>query len=211
MIVLLDNFDSFTWNLWHFLSELGAKVEVIRNNELKVPELIKLKPKGIIISPGPGTPKTAGIALKLIKEVKDTIPILGVCLGHQAIAEAYGGELIKLNPPIHGKLSLISHDNKGVLDLIPKKPFKITRYHSLAVGKSSLPKDLIVTAFSDDNVIMAIKHAKYEVHGVQFHPESVLSMYGYRIFSSFLMKCGYKNNTIEEFEILEKKLIGNLK
>ena len=211
MIILLDNYDSFTWNLWHFLSELGANVKVIRNNELSISELLNLRPKGIIISPGPGIPSSAGIAVPLIKKIKGKIPILGVCLGHQAIGEAFGGKLIRLSPPIHGKLSLITHENKGIFDLIPQKTFEITRYHSLAISKPSLPKDLIITAMSDDNVIMAIKHYKYEVHGVQFHPESVMSMYGYRIFSSFLNKCGFKAISIEDFEMLEQKLIGNIK
>ena len=211
MIVLIDNYDSFTWNLWHFLKELGANVKVIRNNKFTSDEIIQMNPSGIIISPGPCTPKEAGVCLSLIEKAKSKFPILGVCLGHQAIGMAFESTLIKLNPPIHGKISKIYHNNEGIFDLVPEHEFDITRYHSLAIDPKNIGKDLFITSWTKDNVIMGIKHKKYDIYGVQFHPESVLSKYGYRIISSFLNKCGFKKIISKDFQLLEKKLIGHLK
>ena len=211
MIVLIDNYDSFTWNLWHFINELGAEVKIVKNNKCTSDEIIEMRPSGIIISPGPCTPKEAGICLNLIEKAKNKCPILGVCLGHQAIGMAFKSTLIKLNPPIHGKISKIYHKNEGIFDLLPEKELNITRYHSLVINPKKIGEDLIVTSWTSDNVIMGIQHKKYKIYGVQFHPESVLSKFGYRIISSFLNKCGFKKIKTSEFEILEKKLIGNVK
>ena len=210
MIILLDNYDSFTWNLWHFLNELGAIVKVVKNDQLSPKQIIDLNPKGLVISPGPGVPENAGITLKLIDRSQNKFPILGVCLGHQSICVAFGGKLIRLSPPIHGKISTITHKNEGIFDLIPSMSFQVTRYHSLAIDPDDLPNDLKITAISDDNVIMGLMHNELQIHGVQFHPESVLSMYGYRILSSFLRKCGYDIKNINEFINLENKLIGSI-
>ena len=210
MIILIDNYDSFTWNLWHFLKELGAEVNVFRNDEISLQKINKMNPKGIVISPGPGIPENAGITIELIKNVKAKIPILGVCLGHQAIGVAFGAKLKRINPPIHGKISKIIHNKLGILNLIPNQRIKVTRYHSLIIDENRIPKELDITAKTDDGIIMGIKHKNYECHGVQFHPESVLSEFGYRIFYSFLQKCGYKNNKVFEFKFLEDKLTGNI-
>ena len=211
MIILLDNYDSFTWNLWHFLQELGSEVKIIKNDELSVDNIISMKPNGLVISPGPGIPKNAGITIELIKKVKSLFPIFGVCLGHQAINNAFGGKLLRLSPPIHGKLSKVKHNQQGVFKNINDKEFEVTRYHSLAANPKFFPKELIITASSKDGVIMGLMHKKFKIYGVQFHPESVLSLNGYRIISSFLSECGYKILEENQFNFLEQKLVGNIK
>ena len=211
MIILLDNYDSFTWNLWHFLQELGAEVKIVKNDELSPDEIISMKPNGLVISPGPGIPENAGITIELIKKVKNSFPIFGVCLGHQAINNAFGGKLLRLSPPIHGKLSIIKHNHQGVFKDLKEEEFEVTRYHSLAANPKIFPKQLIITASTKDGVIMGLMHSKFNIYGVQFHPESVLSLNGYRIISSFLKKCGYKTLAENKFKYLEKKLAGNIK
>ena len=211
MIILLDNYDSFTWNLWHFLQELGSEVKVVKNDELSVDNIISMKPNGLVISPGPGIPENAGITIELIKKVKSLFPIFGVCLGHQAINNAFGGKLLRLSPPIHGKLSNVEHNQQGVFKNINDKEFEVTRYHSLAADPKYLPKELIITASSKDGVIMGLMHKKFKIYGVQFHPESVLSLNGYRIISSFLSECGYKILAENQFKFLEQKLVGHIK
>jgi len=210
MIVLIDNYDSFTWNLWHFLKEIGANVRIIKNDELSVDEIISLKPSGLIISPGPGIPENAGITVELIRTTKNLFPIFGVCLGHQAINNAFGGKLKKLSPPMHGKLSKIHHNNEGVFKSLKNKCFTVTRYHSLIADPNKFSKELIITAKTSDGVIMGLMHQKLKIYGVQFHPESVLSSNGYRILSAFLLDCGYKLLSEDKFQFLEKKLIGNM-
>ena len=211
MIILLDNYDSFTWNLWHFLQELGSEVKIVKNDELSVDNIISMKPNGLVISPGPGVPENAGITIELIKKVKGLFPIFGVCLGHQAINNAFGGKLLRLSPPIHGKLSKVEHNQQGVFKNINDKEFEVTRYHSLAADPKFLPKELFITASSKDGVIMGLMHKKFKIYGVQFHPESVLSLNGYRIISSFLSECGYKILAENQFKFLEQKLVGNIK
>ena len=211
MIILLDNYDSFTWNLWHFLQELGSEVKIVKNDELSVDNIISMKPNGLVISPGPGIPENAGVTIELIKKAKSLFPIFGVCLGHQAINNAFGGKLLRLSPPIHGKLSKVEHNQQGVFKNINDKVFEVTRYHSLAADPKFLPKELIITASSEDGVIMGLMHTKFKIYGVQFHPESVLSLNGYRIISSFLSECGYKILAENQFKFLEQKLVGNIK
>ena len=211
MIILLDNYDSFTWNLWHFLQELGSEVKIVKNDELSVDNIISMKPNGLVISPGPGIPENAGVTIELIKKVKSLFPIFGVCLGHQAINNAFGGKLLRLSPPIHGKLSKVEHNQQGVFKNINDKEFEVTRYHSLAADPKFLPKELFITASSKDGVIMGLMHKKFKIYGVQFHPESVLSLNGYRIISSFLSECGYNILEENQFKFLEQNLVGNIK
>jgi len=185
-ILLLDNYDSFTYNLVHYIGELGAQVAVHRNDQISVSEILKMKPDGIVISPGPGNPQESGICLDLIKEASGTIPILGVCLGHQAIGEAFGGKVIRAPKPMHGKISSIYHEGQGVFKGLPI-PFNATRYHSLIVDRASLPECLEVTAVTaDDGLIMGLSHKTHNTHGVQFHPESIASEYGHELIKNFL-------------------------
>ena len=186
MIILLDNYDSFTWNLWHFLQELGSEVKVVKNDELSADEIISMQPKGLVISPGPGTPENAGITIELIKKIKNSFPIFGVCLGHQAINNAFGGKLLRLSPPIHGKLSIIKHNHQGVFKDLKEEEFEVTRYHSLAANPKIFPKQLIITASTKDGVIMGVQHKKFNVHGVQFHPESIKTKFGMKILRNFI-------------------------
>lgn len=185
MILLIDNYDSFTFNLVHYLGELGAEVEVHRNDKVASSAVIAADPDAIVLSPGPCTPKQAGICLKLIAEASATIPILGVCLGHQAIGEAFGGKVVRAQIPMHGKLSEIRHDGAGIFRGI-NGPFKATRYHSLIVARDSLPPTLTVTADTDHGIVMAVAHRRYPVHGVQFHPESIASTHGHLMLKNFL-------------------------
>ncbi len=185
MIVLIDNYDSFTFNLVHYLGELGAAVHVHRNDKIAVAAVIDADPDAIVLSPGPCTPNEAGICLDLIARASPTIPILGVCLGHQAIGQAFGGEIVRAPIPVHGKLSDVRHEGQGVFRGI-NGPFKATRYHSLVVGRASLPDELNVTAETDDALVMGLAHSKLPVHGVQFHPESIASEHGHRILQNFL-------------------------
>jgi anthranilate synthase component 2 len=184
-VALVDNYDSFTWNLVHAIGVLGPKVEVYRNDKITVDALAEAAPDAIVISPGPCTPNEAGISLELVEKLGDRVPILGVCLGHQAIGAAYGGEVVRAPVPVHGKLSTIKHKGEGVLRGI-NAPFEATRYHSLVVKRDTMPADLKVTAETDDGLVMAMSHKKHPVHGVQFHPESIASEHGQTILKNFL-------------------------
>jgi anthranilate synthase component 2 len=188
MLVLIDNYDSFTYNLVHFLGELGAACQVFRNDKISVAEVLKLAPKGIVLSPGPCTPNEAGICLELIERAGPTIPLLGVCLGHQAIGQVYGGKVVRAPVLMHGKLSKITNKGQGAFKGLPKK-FEVTRYHSLIVERASLPEALIVTA-ETDGLIMGLQHATHPVHGVQFHPESIASEHGHALLANFLEIAG---------------------
>jgi anthranilate synthase component 2 len=184
-ILLLDNYDSFTYNLYQYLSELGATVDVRRNDEIEVDDVRALAPDKIVISPGPCTPAEAGISLPLIRELGIEIPILGVCLGHQAIGAAYGGKVIRAPEPVHGKLSPILHSGQGVFEDLPS-PFAATRYHSLIVERDTLPRELEVTAETADGLIMGLRHRTLPVEGIQFHPESYTTEHGKQLLRSFL-------------------------
>ena len=184
MFLLIDNYDSFTYNLWHYLGELGAEVLVRRNDALGVDEALAMRPEGIIISPGPSDPDRAGICLELIEKAAPTIPVFGVCLGHQAIGQALGGNVVRAPVPMHGKVSAIRHDGTGVFAELPN-PFAATRYHSLIVERASLPASLAVTA-ETDGLIMGLAHRERPVHGVQFHPESIASEGGHDLLRNFL-------------------------
>jgi anthranilate synthase component 2 len=190
MFLLIDNYDSFTYNLYHFLGELGARLTVKRNDALTVQEAIAMAPQGIILSPGPCTPNEAGICVDLIKVVAGRIPLLGVCLGHQAIGQAFGGQVIRGPVPMHGKLSQVAHRNAGVFRDLPS-PFTATRYHSLIIDRASLPSSLEITAETDDGLIMGVAHRQYPIHGVQFHPESIASEHGHQLLANFLQIAGH--------------------
>src|SRR5579885_233318 len=183
-LALVDNYDSFTWNLVHALGMLGAEVEVHRNDQITVDELEMRNPDAIVISPGPGTPDDAGISLELVKRLGATTPIVGVCLVHQTIGAAYGGDVVRAGP-MHGKLSKIKHNGKGVLHGI-NDTLEATRYHSLVVKRETMPKDLEITAETADGIVMALSHKTHPVHGVQFHPESIASEHGQIILKNFL-------------------------
>jgi anthranilate synthase component 2 len=185
MIILIDNYDSFTFNLFHYLGGLGAQVVVHRNDKIATADLIAADPDAIVLSPGPCTPNDAGICLDLIRQAAPRIPIFGVCLGHQAIGQMFGGAVVRAPVPVHGKLSQIRHQGAGVLVGI-NGPFQATRYHSLVVERASLPADLAVVAETDDRLIMGLAHARLPVHGVQFHPESIASEHGHLILKNFL-------------------------
>jgi anthranilate synthase/aminodeoxychorismate synthase-like glutamine amidotransferase len=185
VILLLDNYDSFTYNLAQYLGELGCEVEVHRNDKISVEEIARRKPERIVISPGPCTPAEAGISVELIRRLAGKFPILGVCLGHQAMGAAYGGKIVRAPKLFHGKTSAIEHDGKGVFRGLPQK-FTATRYHSLIVDRKSLPKVLAVTAETADGTIMGMRHKRYKMEGVQFHPESVLTESGKRLLANFL-------------------------
>ncbi len=185
MIVLIDNYDSFTFNLVHFLGELGAQVRVHRNDKITSGAIVAADPDAIVLSPGPCTPKEAGICLDLIAAASAKIPILGVCLGHQAIGDAFGGRVVRAPTPVHGKLSVIRHHGAGIFRGI-NAPFRATRYHSLVVERTSLPGELIVTADTEDGLIMGLAHTTLPVHGVQFHPESIASEHGHLMLQNFL-------------------------
>jgi len=185
MILVIDNYDSFTYNLVQYLGELGASLEVFRNDKITMPEIKKLRPEKILISPGPGMPKDSGISEAVIGEFGKRIPILGVCLGHQAIGEVFGGRIIGAKKLMHGKTSKIYHDGKGIFKGI-KNPFDATRYHSLLVEKKSFPKVLNITAETKEKEIMGLQHKTYPVYGVQFHPESILTVEGKKLLKNFL-------------------------
>jgi anthranilate synthase component 2 len=186
MFILIDNYDSFTYNLLHYLGELGAEVEVRRNDALSVAEAMALDPQGIVISPGPCDPDRAGICLDLVERAAATVlPVLGVCLGYQCIGQAFGGRIVRAPKPMHGKLSQIRHCGHGVLSGIPS-PFMATRYHSLVVERAGLPDVLEITADSDDGVIQGLAHRELPLHGVQFHPESIASEHGHKLLRNFI-------------------------
>jgi len=185
MLLVIDNYDSFTWNLVHYLGELGAEPHVVRNDKITAEEALAREPEAIVLSPGPCTPNEAGICLDLVTAANGAVPILGVCLGHQAIGQAYGGRIVRAPVLMHGKLSRIVHEGDGVFHGI-NGPFSATRYHSLTIDPESMPAGLIETAWTDDGVIMGVRHASAPVHGVQFHPESIASEHGHRILENFL-------------------------
>jgi anthranilate synthase component 2 len=185
MILLIDNYDSFTYNLFHFLGELGAQVRVERNDALTAEQALALKPEGIVLSPGPCTPNEAGICLEVIEKAAGRMPILGVCLGHQAIGQAYGGKIVRAPEPMHGKLSRIHHTGKSVFRGL-NNDFNATRYHSLTIAPESMPAALDITATSEDGVIQGVMHKSHPVHGVQFHPESIASEHGHQLLKNFL-------------------------
>ncbi len=184
MIILIDNYDSFTWNLVHYLGELGAEIQVHRNDQISVGQVFSARPQAVVLSPGPCTPNEAGICLDLIKQAAEDMPILGVCLGHQAIGQAFGGNVIRAPNLMHGKTSRIHHTDKGLFEAIPED-FEATRYHSLIVEQKSLPDCLEVTAQAD-GLIMGLQHKTRPVHGVQFHPESIASEHGHKLLKNFL-------------------------
>ena len=184
-VTLIDNYDSFTWNLVHYLGAQGARVTVRRNDEVSVADVLNARPEAIVLSPGPCSPREAGVCLELIKAAAAQIPMFGVCLGHQAMGEAFGGEVIRAPLPVHGKLATIRHEGKSVFRGL-NGPFEATRYHSLVVRRETLPADLEATAETDDGLIMGLAHRRYPMHGVQFHPESILSQHGHRIIANFL-------------------------
>jgi anthranilate synthase component II len=183
-VTLIDNYDSFTWNLVHYLGALGAEVEVVRNDALTADEILGAAPDAIVLSPGPCTPKEAGVCLDIIQKAGGQVPIMGVCLGHQAIGDAYGGDVVRAPAPLHGKTSEIAHRGETLFRGI-NAPFQATRYHSLVVERDTLPDDLQITAEAD-GLIMALSHKTHPVHGVQFHPESIASEHGHLIFKNFL-------------------------
>ncbi|MBR5908673.1 MAG: aminodeoxychorismate/anthranilate synthase component II [Schwartzia sp.] len=187
MLLLLDNYDSFTYNVYQLLAELGADVEVVRNDVETVSELAKRGYSGVVISPGPGEPKDAGITEDLIREMKGVVPILGVCLGHQAIGEVFGGKVVRAPKIVHGKTSPVRHDGTGIYEGLPQ-PFEVGRYHSLVVDRKTLPDCLAVTAETEDGIVMGVRHKEYDVEGVQFHPESILTPEGKKLLKNFLEK-----------------------
>ncbi len=191
MILVIDNYDSFTYNLVHYLNELGAETVVHRNDALTVQEAIGLKPAAVLLSPGPCAPDQAGICLPLLRGAPEDLPILGVCLGHQAIGQAYGGDVVRAKTIMHGKTSRISHADKGLFKGLPQ-PFTATRYHSLAVEKGTLPAELEVTAWTEDGEIMGVQHRTRPIHGVQFHPESIATEGGHQLLANFLDLAGVK-------------------
>ncbi|MEX2632318.1 MAG: aminodeoxychorismate/anthranilate synthase component II [Tistlia sp.] len=189
MFLLIDNYDSFTYNLFHFLGELGAEIEVRRNDALSAEQALALAPQGIILSPGPCDPAKAGICLELIAKAAGRLPLLGVCLGHQAIGEAFGGRVVRGPLPMHGKVTRVLHQGGGVFAGLPS-PFAATRYHSLIVERESLPDCLEVTAETEEGIVMGLSHRELPIHGVQFHPESIASEHGHRLLANFLRLAG---------------------
>lgn len=185
MYVLIDNYDSFTWNLWHYLEELGASVEVHRNDTLTVDDVLARKPAGIVLSPGPCTPNQAGICLELVRAAAGQTPVLGVCLGHQSIGQAFGGRVVRARTVMHGKTSPIRHDGSAIFRGLPS-PFTAARYHSLILERGSMPDCLRITAETGDGVIMGIQHVRHALFGVQFHPESIASEQGHALLRNFL-------------------------
>ncbi|HEY8618000.1 aminodeoxychorismate/anthranilate synthase component II [Phenylobacterium sp.] len=191
MILVIDNYDSFTYNLVHYLNELGAETVVHRNDALSVGEALGLKPQGVLLSPGPCTPNEAGVCLDLLRAAPEDLPIFGVCLGHQAIGQAFGGEVVRAKAVMHGKTSQIHHDGRGVFAGL-KNPFTATRYHSLSVERQVLPEALEVTAWTEDGEIMGVQHRTRPIHGVQFHPESIATECGHELLGNFLDIAGVK-------------------
>jgi len=192
-ILMIDNYDSFTYNLVQYLRILSEEVIIKRNNQLTIEDIQKMSPAGIVISPGPKAPKEAGISLEVIKQLKEIYPILGICLGMQAIGEAFGGDVIKGIEPVHGKVHSITHDGEGVFQGL-KNPLMVTRYHSLVLDRKTLPSDLIITAETEAGEIMGIRHKSYDIEGVQFHPEAYLSEMGLELIGNFVKKCSEGKN-----------------
>jgi anthranilate synthase/aminodeoxychorismate synthase-like glutamine amidotransferase len=185
MILLIDNYDSFTWNLVHYLGQLGAEVSVVRNDALSVEDVARQKPQAVVLSPGPCDPDRAGICLELVRRLGPVLPILGVCLGHQTIGQVYGGQVVRASAPMHGKVSQIHHRGTSVFKDLPD-PFEATRYHSLVVDRATLPDVLGITAETEDGTIMGLAHMTFPVHGVQFHPESIATQNGHKLLRNFL-------------------------
>ncbi len=192
MILMIDNYDSFTYNLVHYLAELGEEVIVHRNDKIELEDIDRLDPEMLVVSPGPCTPKEAGISVDAIKEFAGRMPILGVCLGHQSVAHAYGAEIVRADRLLHGKTSKIHHDGKTIYKNIPD-PFEATRYHSLIVNKKSLPDVFKITAWTDEGEIMGIRHKEHLIEGVQFHPESILTKHGKDLLKNFITIAKKKN------------------
>lgn len=190
MYLLIDNYDSFTYNLFHFLGELGAEVEVRRNDQITADEALDMHPQGIVLSPGPCDPDRAGICLELVEKAAGKVPLLGVCLGHQSVGQAFGGKVVRGPVPMHGKLSEVRHEGEGVFADLPS-PLTATRYHSLVVERESLPDCLELTAETEDGVVMGLQHRELPVHGVQFHPESIASEHGHALLGNFLRLSGH--------------------
>ena len=211
MLILIDNYDSFTWNLWHFLSDLGAEVDIVRNDAATPDEVLERAPEGLVLSPGPGTPKDAGISIELIRAATGKVPVLGVCLGHQSLAVAFGGRVLRVDPPVHGKLSRVKrcHANEVASDIFADCPqdFPVTRYHSLIVDEDHLPAELTVTARTEAGAIMGLSHTIHQLHGVQFHPESIASVAGYRILANFLRICGRQVPSGSDLVELESQVL----
>jgi anthranilate synthase component 2 len=187
MLLMIDNYDSFTYNLVQYLGELGADVHVHRNDAITLDQIAAWEPEAIVISPGPCTPTEAGICVPLIQRFSGKIPILGVCLGHQAIGQAFGGRIVRAQHVMHGKVSPVTHDGRGVFDGLPK-PLTVTRYHSLAIEKATMPASLEVTATSDDGEVMGVRHREFAIEGVQFHPEAFLTEHGHALLKNFLTR-----------------------
>ena len=185
MFLLIDNYDSFTYNLLHYMGELGAEVDVRRNDTLTADEALALRPQGIVISPGPCDPDRAGICLELVEKAAGRLPVLGVCLGHQCIGQVFGGRIVRAPSPMHGKVSRMEHDGTGLFEGLPN-PFNATRYHSLTIDPATMPNELRVTARSEDGVIQGIAHGSLPIHGVQFHPESIATEHGHDLLRNFL-------------------------
>ncbi|MDT0110790.1 aminodeoxychorismate/anthranilate synthase component II [Listeria booriae] len=200
MILLIDNYDSFTYNLYQYLLELGKEVKIVKNDQITLTEVCEINPESIVISPGPGTPDEAGMCLTIIREFSGQIPILGICLGHQAIVQAFGGEIVRAPEPVHGKVSTILTDQKGVFNNL-NAHFSVARYHSLIAAESNFPKALDITAKTADDLIMAVRHREFLVEGVQFHPEAILSEYGHEILDNFvkLTERSYENENAVRF------------
>lgn len=190
MYLLIDNYDSFTYNLFHFLGELGAEVEVRRNDALGVADALAMAPQGIVLSPGPCDPDKAGICLDLVAAAAGTLPMLGVCLGFQAIGQAFGGKVVRAEVPMHGKLSRINHGGAGLFAGLPS-PFEATRYHSLLIARDSVPDSMEITAETEDGLVMGLSHRQHALHGVQFHPESIASEHGHALLRNFLAMTGF--------------------
>ncbi|MCE2493701.1 MAG: aminodeoxychorismate/anthranilate synthase component II [Alphaproteobacteria bacterium] len=189
MLVIIDNYDSFTYNLVHFLGELGADSRVFRNDAVTPRDVLALRPTGIVLSPGPCDPDRAGICLELVEKAAGSVPVLGVCLGHQSVGQAFGGRIVRASKVMHGKLSVIRNDGTGVFAGLPSE-FQATRYHSLAIDRASVPACLRVTAETDNGVVMGVSHKDLPVHGVQFHPESIASEHGHALLANFLRLTG---------------------
>lgn len=194
MLLMIDNYDSFTWNLVQYFAELGAEVKVVRNDEYTVPELLAMQPKWVVISPGPCTPNEAGVSLAAIQAFAGLVPILGVCLGHQSIGQAFGGKVVRAGQPMHGKTSPVYHHNRGVFSGL-NNPLTATRYHSLVIAPDSLPAELVVTAWTQTEqgeleAIMGVQHRRLNIEGVQFHPESILTEQGHALLANFLQQTG---------------------
>lgn len=185
MLLLIDNYDSFTYNLYQYLSQLGAKVKVVRNDAISIAGITSLDPSGLVLSPGPGRPETAGVTMEAVKAFAGKLPILGICLGHQSIAQVYGAKIIKAKNLMHGKVSQVNADGQGVFTGIAN-PFAAMRYHSLAVAQDSIPAEFVITAKADDGEIMGIRHCELPIEGIQFHPESIKTVVGKRILRNFL-------------------------